>query len=193
MRRRAVPELASLILLLLLLAASCAGARTGGSDPAITSLLSPEARGSTATVLAFVAPDCPISNAYAPELERIHREYAPRGVGFCLVYVGEGTSRETAALHAALYGYSCPISVDASRELVRRTGAAVTPEVAVVSADGDILYLGRIDDRYPELGVARTVPSTRDLRDALDAVIGGRAVPVARTRAVGCFIADGAE
>src|SRR5207344_3157700 len=38
-----------------------------------------------AIVLIFVLPDCPICNAYIPELNRLHEEYAPRGVPVLLI------------------------------------------------------------------------------------------------------------
>ena len=55
---------------------------------------------------------------------------------------------------------------------------------------GKLEYLGRIDDQYPGLGKKRTAPSQRDLRNALDAVVAGRSVKVARTEAVGCSIGE---
>src|SRR5688500_1042688 len=38
--------------------------------------------GRRATVLLFIATDCPISNAYTPEVNRIVEAYGPRGVAF---------------------------------------------------------------------------------------------------------------
>jgi hypothetical protein len=64
----------------------------------------------------------------------------------------------------------------------------VTPEAVVVTPAGVIKYRGRIDDRYIALGQQRRVVTSHDLRDAIDAVIGGKAVPHAETEAVGCFI-----
>ena len=40
----------------------------------------------TATTLIFVRSDCPISNRYAPEMQRLHDEYDPAGMQFYLVY-----------------------------------------------------------------------------------------------------------
>ena len=31
------------------------------------------------TVLIFISTDCPISNRYAPEIKRLHDEFAPKG------------------------------------------------------------------------------------------------------------------
>jgi hypothetical protein len=66
----------------------------------------------------------------------------------------------------------------------------VAPEVAIVDSIGKVLYRGRIDDRYIEFGTDRPQPTVRDLERSLEAVIAGKPVPVAETRAFGCFISD---
>jgi hypothetical protein len=68
------------------------------------------------------------------------------------------------------------------------TGANVTPEVAVLSSAGEVLYLGRIDNRIEDFDKRRTVTTEFDLKDALDAVLTGKAVARPRTTAVGCGI-----
>ena len=65
----------------------------------------------------------------------------------------------------------------------------VTPEVAVMK-DGRMLYRGRIDDRYIEFGKDRPQPTVRDLERSLEAILAGKPVPVAETRAVGCILAE---
>jgi hypothetical protein len=92
--------------------------------------------------------------------------------------------------HAAAFGYQCPVLLDPRHQLVAATGVTTTPEVAVVTADGQIAYRGRIDDRYPRIGVHRQAPTRRDLRAALKAVLAGRPVPTPRTTAVGCAILE---
>jgi hypothetical protein len=131
----------------------------------------------------FVMADCPIANAFAPEINRIVADYPQ--VEFRVVYVtGE---REEAERHAKAYGFAAPVEV--GRERAMRLGVTVTPE-AVVTVGGERVYRGRIDDRYIELGRWRFRPTTRDLRDALDDVLAGRAVRVAETTAVGCTIGE---
>ena len=66
----------------------------------------------------------------------------------------------------------------------------MTPEVAIIAAGGKQVYRGRIDDRYIAFGKDRPQPTVRDLERSLDAIIAGQPVPVARTQAIGCFIAD---
>ena len=41
-------------------------------------------------VLLFIRTDCPISNRYAPDLERLYERFAPQGVEFRLVYPEPG-------------------------------------------------------------------------------------------------------
>ncbi len=141
-----------------------------------------------ATVLLFIAHDCPIANGYAPEIRRIASAYGPRGVAFDLVYVEPGLSPVAARAHEASYGYRLSALRDTSHVLVKMTGADVTPEAVVLAPDGTVLYRGRIDDKYPTLGIQRTVITRHDLRAALDAVLAGRPVSVRDTQAVGCAI-----
>jgi hypothetical protein len=149
-----------------------------------------EAPGARAVVLVFVMRDCPISNAFAPEIERIRGEYAPRGVEFDLVYADPSETGEAARKHAAEFGHRSRVLLDPTHVLARFTGATKTPEAAVLSPAGEVLYLGRIDDRFVDYGRQRPAPRTRDLRAALDAILAGRSPEVARTEAVGCFLPD---
>jgi len=146
--------------------------------------------GRVATVLVFTTTDCPISNRYAPEIQGLAARFAKQGIGFTLVYpVGTDT---TAVIrdHLKQYGYAIPAVRDTAQELVRHTGVQVTPEVAVIGAGGRVLYKGRIDDRYIELGKDRPQPTERTLARALEATVQGKPVAVRETRAVGCFLGD---
>lgn len=146
------------------------------------------AAGKRATVLLFVATDCPISNRYAPEYARMWKEYARQGVAVYAVYVDADAAPQKARAHAASFGIPCPVLTDPRRALVRRAGATVTPEAAVFTPDGRRRYHGRIDDRYPALGQRRESVTRRELRDALDAVLAGKPVAAPTAPAVGCFI-----
>src|SRR5687767_1556044 len=107
------------------------------------------------TVCLFTRSDCPISNSYAPEVRRIHEKFKPRGVGFYLVYADPDEGREIIEKHVKEYSYPFPALRDPKHELVKTTGAKVTPEAAVFDKAGKLLYRGRIDDRYVDFGKAR--------------------------------------
>jgi peroxiredoxin len=132
--------------------------------------VNPLAKGDPASVFLFVRSDCPIANRYAPELRRLQEEYSPRGIRFWLVYVDPRESAESIRSHVADYRLPGRILRDSSHDLVRLTGARVTPEAAVFDSGGRLVYRGRIDDRYPDFGKARAKPDRRDLMLALEAV-----------------------
>src|SRR5262249_9228415 len=122
-----------------------------------------------ATVLFFLLPDCPISNAYAPEIKRICTDYAHEQVATFVVYVDPDLSADDARRHAQDYGYNCPVLRDTNLELVRQTGVTIAPEVALLGSDGRLVYRGRIDDLYADYGKRRAQAGQHDLRNALDA------------------------
>jgi hypothetical protein len=141
-------------------------------------------------VFIFVRTDCPVSNRYAPELKRLNDEFAPRGVAFSLVYADSAQSSEGIRQHIEQYKFPGAVIRDPAHSLVRRARVTITPEAAVFSADGKLLYHGRIDNRYVELGKAMASPTRRDLEDAIAAALDGRPQPEASAPAVGCYLAD---
>jgi hypothetical protein len=142
-------------------------------------------------VVFFVTHDCPISNYYASEIRRICERDATRGVSCALVYVDPSLTDAAALAHTGDYAHGqYPAVVDRDHLLVREARATITPEVLVIHPDGRIGYRGRIDDAFAELGVSRREVRSRDLRDALDALLSGRPVRTPVTQAIGCFIAD---
>jgi hypothetical protein len=141
-----------------------------------------------ATVLIFIAHDCPNANRYLPEIERLRARYSSRGVRFLTVYAEPGLTLDAARRHRKEFAVEAPAILERWQQLVPATGVTVTPEAAVLGPSGKLIYRGRIDDRYAELGRARPRPTRQDLEAALQAILTGKPVAVPRTRAVGCFI-----
>jgi hypothetical protein len=153
-----------------------------------------------ASVIFFVATDCPISNSYAPEIQSICRDYQARGISCSLAYEDVDLTNSPARLnekvraHLQEFRYTgIPATVDFSRGLAKRAKATVTPQAVVVDHAGKIRYRGRIDNFYAALGTTRRQVTEHDLRAALDSVLSGRAVAKAETEALGCYIVDPAE
>jgi hypothetical protein len=116
------------------------------------------------------------------------------------MYEDVDTARAATALdddvrkHLKDYGYTgIPAAVDRARLIAKQANATVTPQAIVVGRAGDIRYRGRIDNFYAALGRPRQQVTERDLRNALDAVVGGRTVPRPETKALGCYIVDPAS
>jgi hypothetical protein len=183
--------LSLLALSALLAAASCR--RTTGVE-GVTDLdgkpVDPFAGDAKAIVLLFVSTDCPISNRYAPEIRRLSERFTPQSVEFRLVYP---TAEETPAMirdHVHEYALPLPVLRDPRHALVARATVTVTPESAVFARGGMLVYRGRIDDRQVDFGETRAEPTHRDLEEALEAVVAGRAPSHATAPAIGCAIAS---
>lgn len=144
----------------------------------------------TAHVLLFVRSDCPVTNRYAPEIQRLAAEFRGRSVEFWLVYADRGETAQSIERHTGEYKLPGTPIRDVRHVLVKRAEAAIAPQAAVFDARGALKYSGRIDDRFVAIGKARPAPTTHDLEAAIEAVLGGRAPEPARTKAVGCYLAD---
>lgn len=138
------------------------------------------------TVLFFYWHDCPVSNSYAPEINRIT---SSRGdFAFFIVQVDPGLTLASAKEHARQFNLRAPVLLDPKHQLVARVKATVTPEAVVLGRNGQVLYRGRIDNRYAALGKKRPAATERDLLEALDAVAAGKPVKKPATKAIGCLI-----
>ena len=183
------------ILLLLALATAAAAPQAPAAQP--ISVRDIDGRAHTplapapgeAHVLFFVTVDCPVSNRYAPEIARIFAEYASARLKLLLVYADPELTPTRVRAHLAEFQTTAklPAVIDKGWTLTAAVGANVTPEAAVYTSAGRV-YRGRIDDVNPALGQTRRMATQRDLRLAIEAVLAGRPVPIAETKAVGCYI-----
>jgi thiol-disulfide isomerase/thioredoxin len=143
----------------------------------------------TVVVLIFVRTDCPISNRYAPTIQRLSKQYAAKAA-FFLVYPAKGESAENIRQHERDFGYQLPALRDLRHALVRHSHVQITPEAAVFDAAHRLLYHGRIDNLFEDFGRARPAATTHELADALRAAVDGTTVTAESVPAVGCYISD---
>jgi AhpC/TSA family len=169
--------------------ALAAGATSGDIRDIDGRMLTPMSPSGRANVLLFVMTDCPVSNAYAPEIQRVCREYKSRGVACSLIYADVDLDVRGARHHLDQYGYrGIPAAIDATRAVATAAGASMTPTAVVVDRAGGVRYRGRIDDFYVALGRTRRTVTQHYLADALEAVLAGGPVRVPETPPIGCHI-----
>ena len=140
-------------------------------------------------VLLFVQTDCPISNRYAPTIQKLNNEFRGKA-NFWLIYPNSSEPPAKIRTHLAKFRYTISALRDTHHALAKRAQATITPESAVFDSKGKLVYHGRIDNWYEDLGRARPAPTTHDLEAAISATLSGRMVVPAKTRAIGCFLAD---
>jgi len=148
--------------------------------------------GNDVDLVLFISAECPVTQHYAPEMNRIVAAYSARGVHAWFVFAEP--SIPVADVRQNLKDFhphtTAPAIIDAHFDLTAAAGVTITPEAAIYTARGRV-YRGRIDNLYITIGQNRREATTHDLRDALEAVLAGKPVIHPETEAVGCFIERG--
>jgi peroxiredoxin len=139
-------------------------------------------------VVIFTCNQCPYAKAFEPRIIEVARMFGAKGVRFYAVDSNDDQkfSEETMdnmKARAVEKSYPFPYLKDRDSSIARAYGARVTPHVFVVDGEGVIRYRGYVDDSAkPE------ERKTTGLSNALNALIEGRDVALAETRAFGCTI-----
>jgi peroxiredoxin len=131
-----------------------------------------------AVVVIFRSTLCPYSNYYNDALKDMTAEYGKRGVVFLAVHSDRWETADDIREHAEKYGLTYPVVRDPDGRLAKLLDARRTPEVFVIDGEGRLRYHGRIAAKI----------GTPDLRNALDALLAGRPIQPAETKAFGCSI-----
>ncbi len=144
-------------------------------------------KGKAATVVVFVSFDCPVSTSYLADLNDLAKTRGEKGAAVVLVCPTDD-ARETVAKAATGFKLNIPVLLDAKKEFAAGLKANITPEAFVLDGEGMVRYRGRIDNAYSARLKRNPMITSFDLRDAVDAVLAGKAVAVAETKPIGCAI-----
>lgn len=135
------------------------------------------------TVVMFIATKCPVSNAYNERMNALYRDYSGKGVKFIALNANSTEPAAEVDEHARIHKFQFAVYKDPNNAVADRFGAQVTPETFVIDEGGVIRYHGYIDDSQNVQRISR-----QSLRAALDALLNGKQVPTAETKAFGCTI-----
>ena len=138
-------------------------------------------------VVAFLGTECPLAKLYSGRLGELSAAYAERGVRVVGVISNRQDSLQKIGAFVDRQSIEFPVLKDPGNRLADTLGAERTPEVFVFDGQRKLRYWGRIDDQYG-IGYGKDEPGQQDLKAAIDDVLAGRPVAVAKTRSVGCLI-----
>ena len=139
-----------------------------------------------AMAIIFYSTECPISNSYSPTLANLAESLQGKPVKWLGVCVDPDLSDSEVATHARDFSLKFPVVRDRHGLLARKLGAKVTPEAFVIDSENKIRYHGRIDDQFVARRKRNANPSGSELKDAIVAVLSGKAVTNEYVEAVGC-------
>ena len=139
-------------------------------------------------VLIFSSNRCPTAKAYGERLNALQAARGPRGVQLVLLnsndpHLYPDESYPDMVERAGEDGYTFPYLLDEGQRVAQAYGPTRTFEVFVLDRERRLRYHGRFDDSR----IADRVTSP-DLTNALDDLLAGREVRVARTRPFGCSL-----
>ena len=145
--------------------------------------------------IVFTTNHCPTANAYEQRIIDLHKEYTPKGVAVVAInpndpkavrldelgYTDVKDDFESMKIRAKEKNFAFPYLYEGDAQAAARAyGCQATPHVFVFDQERKLRYTGRIDD-----GEVKP-PQNHDLRNALDALLAGKTVPVEKTKVFGC-------
>lgn len=149
-------------------------------------------------VIIFTANHCKTAQAYEGRIIQLVKDYKDKEVAVVgiapndpqalslseLVYSDLSDSFAELKIRAQERGFNFPYLYDGDSQKVSRAyGPVSTPHVFIFDQARKLRYAGRIDDSENIAAVTK-----QDTRNALDALLAGRPVPVEKTRTFGCSI-----
>jgi len=146
-------------------------------------------RESRILVVVFSCNHCPYVQAYEDRIIAFHREYAGKGVTLVAINSNETEhypedSYEEMVKRAKKKGFAFPYLRDGDQSVASAYGATHTPEFFVFDAERKLRYHGRFDDNWQDPSRVKH----QYLRDAVEALLAGKEVPVSETHSIGCTI-----
>lgn len=136
-------------------------------------------------VVAFLCNKCPCVKGYEKRFNRFSEAYAQKGVRFVGVNSSIGPLENMQVMKQRASGDKLKFDYlrDTNQQVGRGLGATSTPHVFILDENRRVVYSGSFDDNRSESLVKRHY-----VIDAVNAMLTGKPVPVARTRQFGCAI-----
>jgi peroxiredoxin len=147
-------------------------------------------------VIAFTCNHCPTAQLYEGRIKQLAADYKEKGVTLVAVepnspkavrldemgYTDVSDSLEEMKIRAAYRHFNFPYLYDGETQSVSRSyGPSATPHLFIFDKDRKLRYEGRVDNNPREPLVTK-----QDARNAIDALLAGKPVAVAKTPSVGC-------
>ena len=147
-------------------------------------------KGKKGTVIMFICNHCPFVKHVNPELAQLGRDYRDQGIGLVAISSNDvknypEDAPELMKVVAKAEGSSFPYLYDETQEVAKAYDAACTPDFYLFDDRLKLVYRGQLDDSRPGNGIPVT---GKDLREAITALLEGRAIAAEQKPSIGCNI-----
>jgi peroxiredoxin len=155
-------------------------------------------RSADVLVVVFTCNHCPTAQAYEGRIKQLAADYKDKKVAVVAIspndpqavrldelgFTDVDDSLASMKFRAKDHAFNFPYLYDGAEQKVSRAyGPVATPHVFVFDRARKLRFVGRIDDSDKPERVA-----SRDTRNAVEALLAGKPVPVEKTKTVGCSI-----
>ncbi|MCI0405839.1 MAG: thioredoxin family protein [candidate division Zixibacteria bacterium] len=157
-----------------------------GTDGKTYSLADYEDKKGVAVI--FTCNACPYAKAFEDRINKLAKEYQAKGVAFVAINPNDPDrvpedGYDQMVKRAKEKRFVFPYVYDSTSEVAAAYGAKVTPHVFLLDGNFKLVYRGRVED---ETDAKKS--KSRDLKNALNALLAGKKITVAETKAFGCSI-----
>jgi len=147
-------------------------------------------------VIVFTCNHCPTAQLYESRIKRLAEDYRGKGVTLVaiepndpeavrpseLAWTDVGDGFEDMKVRAAYRHFNFPYLYDgATQSTAQAYGPKATPHVFIFDRERRLRYEGRVDNSQRE-----SLVKVQDARNAIDALLEGKPVPVPHTPVFGC-------
>jgi peroxiredoxin len=147
-------------------------------------------------VVVFTCNHCPTAQAYEERIKQLAADYKEKKVALVAIspndpeavrldelgYSDMGDSLDDMKIRAKDHNFNFPYLYDGENQKVSLAyGPVATPHVFVFDRGRKLRFVGRIDDSDKPDRV-----KSHDTRNAIEALLAGKPVPVEKTKTVGC-------
>lgn len=139
--------------------------------------------------IIFTCNHCPYAKAYEDRLVELGNQFKSNNVQFVLINSNDAIaypddSFEEMKKLAENKAFPFPYCFDETQEIATAYGALCTPHCFVFDRERKLQYKGRIDDSWKDPSAVKE----KNLLDAIDALVQGKAPPKSEVNAIGCSI-----
>lgn len=140
-------------------------------------------------VVVFSCNHCPYVKAYEDRMIAFQEEFARNGVQVVAINSNETKNYpednyDEMVRRAKAKGFNFPYLRDEDQGVATAFGATHTPEFFVFDRNRALRYHGKFDDNHQNPQAV----TSRYVRDAVDALLGGKTISTPETFSIGCTI-----
>lgn len=135
-------------------------------------------------VLIFSSQECPYSRKADPELSKLYTAYKDKGVTFLSIDSHADTTPDQIKQYAEKVKLAYVVLKDTGNKYADAVGAKQTPEVFIVTKEGNLVYHGGPNNqKNPDHAEYKDY-----VKSALDEILAGKEVTTPKTSTWGCTI-----